>query len=177
MAANTIPQWLFGKNLVITAGVVTINGSTGVVTDPVNTFTFFGILDVNPLTQQDMVTKVDVSPSDNPYTNKVIVEQGSQWTITEIPQASAPTVAGTADTNSGLYKNALLKLSQLGFHYKFVCKVYDNANTLVQTETIYLQYAGLRRDTQKLGKSTHQMVLENFTMVNGGAYVTNPAFT
>jgi len=174
--ANAVPQWLLGKNVAISAKVVTIAGATGVMTVAASGFTFFGILDVDPLSASNEVDKVSISPSDSPYRNRVIVEQGTNFTITEIAQALASTSAGTTDTNTGIHRNVIPALALAGYYYQLVVTIKDNAGTTVQTETIYAQYNG-HTETYVKGKSTWKMNLETFAFMNAGAYVANPAFS
>lgn len=176
--ANAVPQWLLGKNLTITAKVVTIAGATGVATVAGSGFTFFGVLDTEPWSASNEVDKVSISPSDNPYRNKVIVEQGSTFVLTEIMQAIAPTAAGATDANTGLVTNAVVTLAKAGFHYQFVVTWKDNAAGTISTmtETLYLQYVSHAESYVK-GKSVFKMNLETFTLMNAGAYIANPAFT
>jgi hypothetical protein len=174
--ANAVPQWLFGKNVAVSAKVVSIAGDTGVMTVASNAFSFFGILDVDPLSASNEVDKVSISPSDSPYRNRVIVEQGSNFTLTEIAQAMAPTAAGTADANTGIYRNVIPALALAGYYYQLVVTLKNNAGTTVQTETIYAQYNG-HTEAYVKGKSTWKMNLETFAFMNAGAYVANPAFS
>ena len=114
--ASAVPLWLIGKEVAIQMTPLTINTTTGVVGSTTPVVNFFGILDSsNPLGVQNSVQKVEISNSDNPYDNKVIIQQGSSMTITEVLQA-APTNQTAVDTNTGLWENAIETMSRVSFH-------------------------------------------------------------
>lgn len=174
--ANAVPQWMLGKNLTVQMTPLTITGSTGVMVTSTSTVTFFGMLDNAPLSVQNQVEKVPISPSDNPNMNKVIIEQGSGLVLTEIIQAIAPTAIGATDANTGISANAIEKLAQTSFHYKMLAIWKDNSAGSVRTATYYVQYAGHGEEYVK-GKSTMKMSLDTFSAMSAGAYLTNPAFS
>lgn len=167
-----VPQWLLAKNVTVSAKPYTIAGATGVVTAG-TTVSFVGILDEGPA-ESFQVDKVAISPTDNPNRNKVIVEQGSMLTITELPQAMA--TSGTADANTGFATNALQALAQSSLHYQITILTKNNAGTTVATEIGDWQLVSLDKTAIK-GKNTHKMSLETFSTASAGVYSTNPVFS
>ncbi len=169
--ASAVPQWLFGKNCLLSVKALTINATTGVITTGTAAVSFFGVLNGgNPYGVQNSVTKVDVSPSDNPYQNKAIVEQGSSMTITEILQASASTAIGSTDSNTGIVKNAIEKLVLTTFHYQVTASWFPVGGSAVHTNVGNWQYSGHGETYSKTGQSQMTMNLETFSSIASGTY-------
>jgi hypothetical protein len=175
--ASAVPLWLLGKEITITAKLLTIDTTTGAVTTGTAGVNFLGILDAgNPYSVNNEVTKVEISNMDNPYNNKVIIQQGSSMTVTEVLQASTSTAIGSTDANTGLAKNAIEKLWTSGFHYNIVATYKDPAGTVRRTNTGDWQYNGHQEGYTK-GKSTMTLNLETFSTINAGVYNANPLYT
>ena len=173
--ASAVPLWLLGKEVTIQMTPLTIDTTTGVVGSTTPVVNFFGILDAgNPLGVQNSVQKVEISNADNPYDNKVIVQQGSSMTISEVLQASAG--SSTVDTNTGLWKNAIEKMVATSFHYQVVVVYKDPAGTTKRTNTGKWQYNG-HGETYTKGKANMSLALETFTTITGGAYDVNPVLS
>ena len=171
--ASAVPQWLIGQRIGLSAKLLTIDTTTGVVTTGTAAVNFFGILDTNPYSVNNEVTKTEISNFDNPYNNKVIIQQGSSMTITEVLQAATPTAIGSTDANTGLAKNAIIKLATSGFHYQITAIYKDAAGTTKRTNTGNWQYNGHGENPTK-GKGTMSMNLETFTTITSAAYDANP---
>lgn len=168
--ANAVPQWLLTKNVALAVSPITVD-TAGVLTTGTAAVNFFGVLSAgNPFGVQNEVTKVDFSNSDNPYNNKVITQQGSSMTITEVLQASASTAIGATDSNTGLVKNAIEKLALTAQYFHVVAIWKDSGGTTRHTNTGDWQYNGHGEVYTKTGQCTMAMGLETFTIVNAGAY-------
>jgi hypothetical protein len=171
--ASAVPLWLLGKELLLSVKMLTPDPTTGVVATGTASVSFFGVLTAgSPFGVQNSVVKVDMSNSDNPYRNKVIVEQGSEMTITEVLQASTSTAIGSTDTNTGLVKNAIEKLVLTGFHYLVTATYSDPGGTPRHTNVGRYQYNGHGEVYSKTGQNTMALALETFTTVSGGVYDT-----
>ncbi len=172
--ASAVPQFLLGKELLLSVKMLSID-TVGVVTTGTAAVSFLGIMNAgNPFSVQNQVIKVDMSASDNPYRNKVIVEQGSDMSITEILQASASSAIGTPDTNTGLAKNAIEKLVITGYHYLVTATWSDSGGTVRHTNVGKYQYNGHQESYSKTGQNTMTMALETFTTITSGVYDANP---
>lgn len=174
--ASAVPLWLLGKEITLSVRPISINTTTGVIVTTASSVSFFGILNEgSPFSVQNQVEKVAISPSDNPYRNKVIVEQGSDMTITEIIQAATPT--GTADSNTGLAKNAIEFLVTQSFHYDVTAIWKDPAGTTKRTNVGRYQYNGHSETYTKTGQNAMQLALETFSTITSGTYDTNPTLS
>lgn len=172
--AVAVPLWLLGKNQLYSIEPITINTTTGVLSYG-SAVSMFGVLDPgSSASVQNAVNKVDISPSDNPYMNKVIIEQGSSMTLTEIVQAATP--SGTANVNTGIVPNAIEFLVATTFHYRVTAIWKDPAGTTKRTNVGQYQYNGHGERYSK-GDNRMTLDLETFSTMTGGVYQANPVLS